>query len=234
MKNYSKNSKIYKLFTIIELLVVIAIIVILAAMLLPTLNKAREIAKRGTCSSQLKQINFSSNMYSVDNGDWLMSGYISPSPNRIMWFQYIQYINTKKLPAYSESNPATFSAFKLFKCPSEKVDFGVQTGDFTGFYTYLHYGVNTWVTGCYAPPTRKLSMVNKPSIAMQQADLGVRSTFVMRGTYYTSFRHSGFTSNVAYVDGHIVARRLKELTTVGTDDKFKAGILLRPSATAFD
>jgi prepilin-type N-terminal cleavage/methylation domain-containing protein/prepilin-type processing-associated H-X9-DG protein len=65
MKIYKRK----KTFTLIELLTVISIIAILAALLLPTLGKARGRAKLTQCKSNLKQIGTAFASYMIDYKD---------------------------------------------------------------------------------------------------------------------------------------------------------------------
>lgn len=56
-------------FTLVELLVVVAIIAILVAILLPSLQGAREQAKRVCCLSQMRQCGLEMSMYALNNRD---------------------------------------------------------------------------------------------------------------------------------------------------------------------
>ena len=56
-------------FTLIELLVVIAIISLLVSILLPSLNRAKELAKRVTCASSLRTMGLGFVMYANEYND---------------------------------------------------------------------------------------------------------------------------------------------------------------------
>ena len=67
--------KRFKAFTLVELLVVISIIAILLAILMPSLQKAREQAKKVVCSSNMRQMGVALQCYMQDSDSHLPVGH---------------------------------------------------------------------------------------------------------------------------------------------------------------
>ena len=65
-----ENRKL-KAFTLIELLVVIAIIALLVSILLPSLNRAKELARKVICLSNMRNIALASSLYANEYDGWI-------------------------------------------------------------------------------------------------------------------------------------------------------------------
>ena len=72
-------------FTLVELLVVIAIIALLMAILLPALNKARELGKRTVCFGNVRQLILAWTMYADENDDKIVNGAAGFSNRYMGW-----------------------------------------------------------------------------------------------------------------------------------------------------
>ena len=98
---FNKTTQKNSAFTLIELLVVIAIIAILAAILFPVFARARENARRSSCTSNLKQIGLGIMQYTQDYDEKMP--FACWDDGAYPWHFIVQ--------PYTKS-------YQVFKCPS--------------------------------------------------------------------------------------------------------------------
>ncbi len=101
-------------FTLIELLVVVAIIAVLISLLLPALSTAREMARRATCGSNLRQSGLAMFMYCDEN-----AGKCPPYPPGADKPFALMGCFVKQLPRYGMSRD-------IFYCPSNALFRNIQ------------------------------------------------------------------------------------------------------------
>jgi prepilin-type N-terminal cleavage/methylation domain-containing protein/prepilin-type processing-associated H-X9-DG protein len=233
-------------FTLIELLVVIAIIAILAALLLPSLAKAKAQAQSAQCKSNLRQQDLATVLYAGDHDDrlpfawWYNASYDDANSNNFQTL-IVPYLFR---PVFSAGTATTNSDFarNVFICPARlKENHWRDYVNYPGFanpwkisYAMNQYDLLSFPPSVTSPKTVRLGSAPRPAqtflISDVSKDLNHPAitllgpwTDVGPQAYEVGYRHgrpypSGL-ANLVWMDGHVSAFSSRQTNGIIMDFK---------------
>ena len=184
--------------TLIEILVVAAILSLLFALLSPALSKAMGAAKKAQCLSHLKQWGIATQLYALENDDFLpQDGSPNGRATRFGW--YVNLPDMIGLPRYYElpwrTNPAIALPKTVWLCPANK-----RRSNGTNLF---HYCLNRLVNGSGSGNHVKLSALSSPHSLVWLFDNGKKAPVAKQNNVHPNLHSNG--ANFLFLDGH--ARR---------------------------
>lgn len=185
-------------FTLIELLVVIAIIAILAAMLLPTLGRAREMAKLTKCVGNTKNIALGMQSYADENKDFLPERDSQSGAYRFWYVKIFMQVSGKNWTG----DPTLTRTFDFLRCPSHKIPLKNSMS-----FATIAYGKNDFIGVVAEAKYPKVGQVKRPSIVVMAGDSdddGHYGMIINASLYALGNRHGG-KGSVSFIDGHVSA-----------------------------
>ena len=158
-------------FTLIELLVVVAIIALLISILLPSLSKARAMARMVKCQSILKQVGTTHHMYANEADDWFVPHRYTGSTYTRSWLANIKWRQMLGLGRHAtNATPTAYYWDDGLVCPDVPTD--------RRHIVYFNYGGNG-TRNVSTPAWSPVSEIGKP---VHEGDFVPTGTSVTPGT----------------------------------------------------
>jgi prepilin-type N-terminal cleavage/methylation domain-containing protein/prepilin-type processing-associated H-X9-DG protein len=193
-------------FTLIELLIVIAVIAILAAILLPTLARAKGSARGVTCLNNLRQWGLATQLYAADHEDLLPpEGFANPTDSHTNTGWYIQLPREIGLPRYHDmewrTNGAAAVGGTIWICPANRRRSNGKN--------LFHYCLNEYVDGSGSTdiPT-KLASLRDPSVVVWLFDSKNLPAIGRWSFVHTNLHNAG--AHFVFLDGHAARFRARQ------------------------
>lgn len=195
----------YIKFTLIELLIVISIIAILAAMLLPSLNKAKQLTYGISCINNLKSIGLGIASYCNDSNDVMMganNGGYNTWPTYLIKGGGIPDYKVYRCPA--DANPyLLYGMAGIYPCVNGNTHYPNSYG---GNLQFLREGQKTFKL--VKSPSSIIAIIDTNNIANSFQISSVSGWKWRADNHYTA-RHLG-GANITWGDMH-VSKMLTEL-----------------------